>query len=89
VQLVFSPDSTNYRLGQANLSRTDLCGADLSMADLFSAQGVTNEQLELEVGSRFLAGTTIPDGQWYNDWHVQRLIDKEGREEDGEHSNTS
>ena len=50
----------------ANLSGADLSGADLSGADLRGAKGMTNEELEQQVGS--LEGATMPDGQKYEDW---------------------
>jgi cell division protein FtsB len=59
------------------LSGADLRGADLSDAyvyqtDLSEAEGISNEKLEQQAG--FLGGTTMPNGQKYEDW----LKDKEG-----------
>jgi uncharacterized protein YjbI with pentapeptide repeats len=59
------------------LSGADLRGADLSdayvyQADLSEAEGISNEKLEQQAG--FLGGTTMPNGQKYEDW----LKDKEG-----------
>jgi uncharacterized protein YjbI with pentapeptide repeats len=66
-------------LGHADLSGADLSGADLSGADLNNAQGITNEELEQQ--AYYLEGTTMPDGQKYEDWRKNI-----GREEAGENS---
>jgi uncharacterized protein YjbI with pentapeptide repeats len=54
------------RLEEADLSGADLSGADLSEADLSGAKGVTEEELEEEAET--LEGTTLPNGQRYEDW---------------------
>jgi hypothetical protein len=56
----------------------DLREADLRGANLFSAEGITNEELEQQAAS--LEGATMPDGQKYEDW----LKDKEGSGKDAE-----
>jgi hypothetical protein len=53
----------------------------LSGADLSGAEGITNEELDQQAAS--LKGTTMPDGQMYEDW-----LKSKGRG-DGEHSGPS
>jgi uncharacterized protein YjbI with pentapeptide repeats len=59
----------------AALQDADLSSADLNNADLTDAKRWTREQL---TAARSLEGTTMPNGQKYEDW----LKDK-GRESDG------
>ena len=59
----------------AVLSRScpsNLSDAYVYQADLSEAEGISNEKLEQQAG--FLGGTTMPNGQKYEDW----LKDKEG-----------
>jgi uncharacterized protein YjbI with pentapeptide repeats len=51
---------------EADLSDAELLNADLSDAVLSSAQGITNEELDLKATS--LRGATMPNGQKYEDW---------------------
>jgi hypothetical protein len=60
-----------------DLRGADLKDADLRGADLSGAEGITNEQLAAQ--TKFLQGTTMPNGQKYEDW----LKEQEGRGEDG------
>jgi uncharacterized protein YjbI with pentapeptide repeats len=60
-------------LSRANLTGANLAGADLSGAFLNDAEGVTNEQLERQAKS--LEGTTMPDGQKYEEWIKSRRED--------------
>jgi uncharacterized protein YjbI with pentapeptide repeats len=58
-------------LGNAKLYQADLTGAklrdpDLSGANLFLVEGVTNEDLEQQAAS--LKGATMPNGQKYEEW---------------------
>jgi uncharacterized protein YjbI with pentapeptide repeats len=69
--LIFA-DLSEATLSEATLSVADLNGADLSGANLSDAQGITNEELDQQASS--LKGTTMPNGQKYEDW----LKDKEG-----------
>jgi uncharacterized protein YjbI with pentapeptide repeats len=62
-------------LSGANLSESSLDGANLSKADLSGATGITNEELELQASS--LEGTTMPNGQKYEDWLKSRGEDGE------------
>jgi hypothetical protein len=62
------------------LSDVDLSKANLSGANLSGAKGITNEELQQQAAS--LKGTTMPNGQTYEDW----LKEKEGSGEDGENS---
>jgi uncharacterized protein YjbI with pentapeptide repeats len=55
---------TNLR--EANLREANLSGAILREANLSGVLGVTNEELEQQ--ARTLSGTTMPDGQKYEDW---------------------
>jgi uncharacterized protein YjbI with pentapeptide repeats len=52
-------------LVQVDLTGADLTGADLSHADLTNARGVTKEQAKQ---ASSLEGTTMPDGQKYEEW---------------------
>jgi hypothetical protein len=67
-------------LSGAKLHDADLSGADLSGANFTDAEGVTNEELELQADS--LKGATMPNGQKYEDW----LKDREGRGKDVENA---
>jgi hypothetical protein len=49
-----------------------LSDAYVYQTDLSEAEGISNEKLEQQAG--FLGGTTMPNGQKYEDW----LKDKEG-----------
>jgi uncharacterized protein YjbI with pentapeptide repeats len=86
-----SADLDHANLSQAHLVRTNLSGADLSdtklgqaylrdanlrKADLSGAEHITNEELEQQAKS--LKGTTMPNGQKYEDW----LKDREKRQQD-------
>ncbi len=53
-------------LRKADLFAAGLGDADLSLADLGGAQGVTGDQLEQQAKS--LEGATMPNGQKYEDW---------------------
>jgi hypothetical protein len=90
-------DLHNVVLRESFLSHTDLSGADLSYADLTGADlndadltranlthalGVSKKQLTECLS---LAGTTMPNGQKYEEWRKSR----EGRGEDGENSASS
>jgi uncharacterized protein YjbI with pentapeptide repeats len=71
-------------LHDADLSEVFLSGANLRLAylrdaDLSGVAGVTNEELEQQASS--LEGTTMPNGQKYEDW-----LKSKGRGEDGENS---
>jgi uncharacterized protein YjbI with pentapeptide repeats len=63
-------------LSGAFLPNADLSGANLSGANLRGAEGITNEELEQQAAS--LEGTTMPNGQKYEDW-----LKSKGRGEDG------
>jgi uncharacterized protein YjbI with pentapeptide repeats len=63
-------------LREVDLSSADLTGADLSSANLRGATGITNEELAQQASS--LEGTTMPNGQKYEDW-----LKSEGSREDG------
>jgi uncharacterized protein YjbI with pentapeptide repeats len=65
-------------LSDADLPDADLSKADLSYAILFSADGITNEELQQQAAS--LEGAIMPDGRKYEDW----IKDKEGRKGGGE-----
>jgi uncharacterized protein YjbI with pentapeptide repeats len=82
---------SHANLSHANLSHSNLRRADLSHADLSSASGVTIEQLIDQVEREFyedelnflsdhlpLEGTTMPNGQKYEDW----LKDKKAQGKD-------
>jgi len=75
-------DLTDAKLIGANLKGANLTNANLSGADLTGAN-VAPEQLLDKVAS--LKGTTLPNGQKYEDW----LKSKEGRGEDGKNSGPS
>jgi len=62
-------------LREANLLAADLSGADLRGANLQGIKGIINEELERQAG--LLEGTTMPNGQKYEEW----LKDKAGRRE--------
>jgi uncharacterized protein YjbI with pentapeptide repeats len=61
-----SADLSDADLSDANLSGALLWNAQLDGADLSGASGVSNEKLRREAKS--LIGTTMPDGQMYEDW---------------------
>jgi pentapeptide repeat protein len=63
-------------LSGAFLPNADLSGANLSGANLRGAESITNEELEQQAAS--LEGTTMPNGQKYEDW-----LKSKGRGEDG------
>jgi uncharacterized protein YjbI with pentapeptide repeats len=65
-------DLSEAYLSGTNLSRANFSGANFSGAYLYGAVGVTNEQLEQ---ASLLKGTTMPNGQKYEDW----LNEKENR----------
>jgi hypothetical protein len=65
------------RLTGADLSDSSLVGADLTGADLKGSKGVTNEEIEQQTS--LLKGTTMPNGQKYEDW-----LKSKGRAEDGD-----
>ena len=65
-----------------DLTGADLTGTDLKEANLYFAQGVTNEQLQQQAES--LEGATMPDGQKYEEW-----LESKGRGEDGENGSPS
>jgi uncharacterized protein YjbI with pentapeptide repeats len=66
-------------LSNAKLLNASLVYADLSGADLTDANGLRDRDVSL---MRSLKGTTMPNGQKYEDW----LKDKEGRREDAENT---
>jgi Pentapeptide repeats (8 copies) len=55
-----TPPAIPCRLGRADLSRGDLSGANLYMADLSRAEGWTEEQLDQ---TWLLDNATMPDGR--------------------------
>jgi uncharacterized protein YjbI with pentapeptide repeats len=57
-------------LSHATLSDAYLPDADVSGADLSYARGVTSEELAQQV--RTLEGATMPNGQKYEDWRIDR-----------------
>ena len=61
---------------EADLSHSDLSGADLGDAFLSSAQGITNEELDLKATS--LRWATMPNGQKYEDCLKSRNSEEEG-----------
>src|SRR5918994_650028 len=63
-------------LSRADLSGANLVGANLENANLSGADGITNEELELQAVS--LVGADMPNGQKYEDWLKSEL-----RKEDG------
>jgi uncharacterized protein YjbI with pentapeptide repeats len=69
-------------LRHASLSGVKLHRTRLEGADLRGATGISNEELEAQAGGFFLDGTTMPNGQKYEEW------DK-SRGKDGENSGTS
>jgi len=75
-QLVVSLQGANLR--DANLSEANLSEANLSGADLSNAKGTTNLRIDQQATSfHFLKGTTMPDGQKYEDWR-KRQIERQG-----------
>lgn len=74
-------DAREADLREADLRGTDLSEADLSGADLRGAREWTEEQLS---AAQFLEGTTMPNGQVYED----RLNSRDSVE-NGENSNPS
>jgi hypothetical protein len=64
------------RLVPTMLSGADLSGADLRGADLRDVFGLTNELLQEQ--AFMLRGTTMPNGQKYEDW----LKDRDKRQQD-------
>jgi uncharacterized protein YjbI with pentapeptide repeats len=59
-------DLSRANLEHTNLERANLKFADLSRPDLSNAQGITNEELEQQASS--LRGSTMPNGQKYEEW---------------------
>jgi uncharacterized protein YjbI with pentapeptide repeats len=59
----FMPDAD---LSYADLSGADLSGAFLPGADLSDTEGISNE--ELDQPAAYLKGTTMPNGQKYEEW---------------------
>ncbi len=80
--LLDESDLIERRHNIVSLQQANLSGANLSRANLIGARESTEEQL---TAARDLEGATMPTGQKYEDW----LIDKEGRGEDGENSGPS
>jgi uncharacterized protein YjbI with pentapeptide repeats len=76
---VIKKEATN--LSNSNLIEADLSGADLSDAVLIGAhmcgaEGITNEELALQVAS--LEGATMPDCQEYEEWLKSRGEENSG-----------
>ena len=68
-------DLRDADLRDADLRRARLDGAILSNADFSRATGVSNESLHIQ--AKTLEGTTMPNGQKYEDW----IKDREGRKD--------
>jgi hypothetical protein len=73
---IYEDPSGDFVQAHADLSEADLRGADLTDADLSEATGVTNEELEQQVST--LEGATMPNGQKYEEW----LMDKKAQGKD-------
>ena len=71
----------NANLKGANLRDADLSDALLYGADLSGAYGYTQEQLAQAAS---LEGSTMPNGQKYEDW-----LKSKGRGDDGENTSPS
>jgi len=69
-------------LSSADLREAVLSSADLRYAVLSNAKAITNEELEQQAET--LEGTTMPNGQKYEDW-----LKSKGSREDGENSGPS
>lgn len=68
-------DLRGAKVRSADLTGAQLKGADLSYADLEGARGITTEELERQAHS--LEGTTMPDGQKYEEWLKAKASSKE------------
>ena len=68
-------DLRGAKVRSADLTGAQLKGADLSYADLEGARGITTEELERQAYS--LEGTTMPDGQKYEEWLKAKASSKE------------
>jgi hypothetical protein len=79
-------------LSGADLSGADLSGADLSGADLRGARGLTQEQVDLTIGSN---KAELPEGlnrpQWWSKGieEQRRIVQESGGWEDEENSSPS
>jgi uncharacterized protein YjbI with pentapeptide repeats len=74
--VVWAATLSGAHLNRANLSYAYLFDAHLSGANLSGTTGITNEESEQQASS--LEGTTMPNGQKYEDW-----LKSKGRGEDG------
>jgi uncharacterized protein YjbI with pentapeptide repeats len=63
-------------LSDAVLVNVDLRDADLDNANLSGAEGITNEELEQLAAS--LEGTTMPNGQKYEEWLKSKVRAEKG-----------
>jgi DNA-binding transcriptional MerR regulator len=75
-------DLSGADLSTAHLSGADLSSANLIGATLSRATGVTNEELEQQAEG--LEGTTMPNGQKYEEW-----LKSKGSGDDGKNSGPS